>query len=90
MQEISILFNRVLVKKLDERFLESEILLLTDEEEPLMGEVLVLGDGRDPKTGKVHPFDVKIGDKVMFSAHVGEKLPQGLLMREDDILGIIE
>ena len=85
---LKISFSRILVKLVDTPK-NTEIYLPTDENECLLGEVLAVGDGRNPKSGKIVPMDVVVGDTVMFSAHIGEKLEQGLLFNESDVLAIV-
>ena len=81
-------FSRILVK-LVEKSKTTDIYLPDDENECLLGEILAVGDGRHPKSGKIIPMDVEVGDTVMFAAHVGEKLEQGLLMNQDDVLAVV-
>ena len=81
-------FSRLLVDVLENKP-TSEIYMPVDEQECLIGKVIAVGDGRHPDSGKIIPMDVELDDVVMFSAHVGEKLEQGLLMNESDVLGIV-
>jgi chaperonin GroES len=66
----------------------------TAKDKPKRGKVISLGEGRLLRDGTRAPFQVKVGDRVVFSAYAGEELKvddrELLLMREDDILAIIE
>ena len=90
------LHDRVLVK----RFVEEEkskggiIIPDTAKEKPIQGEVIAAGTGRVTEDGKVRPLEVKKGDKVLFGKYSGTEIKiEGedyLMMREEDILGIIQ
>ncbi|HOJ14255.1 MAG TPA: co-chaperone GroES, partial [Deltaproteobacteria bacterium] len=66
----------------------------TAKEKPQMGEVIAAGPGRKNEEGKVFPLDVKKGDKVLFSKYAGNEIKiegvEYLIMREEDILGIVK
>jgi len=59
-----------------------------------MGEVVAVGKGRIKEDGSVQPLDVKVGDKILFSKYAGTEVKlngsEYLIMREDDVLGILE
>jgi chaperonin GroES len=90
------LHDRVLVK----RFLEEEkskggiIIPDTAKEKPIQGEIIAVGTGRVTDDGKVRPLEVKRGDKVLFGKYSGTEIKiegeEFLMMREEDILGIIQ
>ena len=90
------LHDRVLVK----RFLEEEKskggIYIPDsaKEKPIQGEVIAAGTGRVTEDGKVRPLEVKKGDKILFGKYSGTEIKiEGedfLMMREEDILGIIQ
>jgi chaperonin GroES len=90
------LHDRVLVK----RFLEEEkskggiIIPDTAKEKPIQGEIIAVGTGRVAEDGKVRPLEVKKGDKILFGKYSGTEIKiEGddfLMMREEDILGIIQ
>jgi chaperonin GroES len=90
------LHDRVLVK----RFVEEEkskggiIIPDTAKEKPIQGEVIAAGTGRVTEDGKVRPLEVKKGDKVLFGKYSGTEIKidgeDFLMMREEDILGIIQ
>jgi chaperonin GroES len=89
------LHDRVLVR----RFLEEErskggiYIPDTAKEKPIQGEVIAVGQGRISEEGKVQPLDVKKGDRVLFGKYAGTEIKiEGedfLMMREEDILGVL-
>jgi chaperonin GroES len=90
------LFDRVLVKRSDEPTKTKSGLFLpeTAKEKPSEGVVLAVGNGRVADDGKVTPLTVKVGDKVIFGKYSGTEIKvdgeDRLIMREDDILGIVD
>ncbi|HEY7712219.1 MAG TPA: co-chaperone GroES [Candidatus Entotheonella sp.] len=91
------LHDRILVKRLDETAEQSVggiIIPDTAKEKPQQAEVLACGDGRITEDGKVQPMDVKAGDKVVFSKYAGTEVKidgdELLVIREDDVLGVLE
>jgi chaperonin GroES len=89
------LSDRVLVKPLDEKEVKKGGIIIPDtaKEKPQEGEVVALGTGKLDESGKKIDFTVKKGDKVLISKYGGTEIKiEGenyLIMREDDILGII-
>jgi chaperonin GroES len=87
--------DRVLVKPLEEGEVKKGGIIIPDtaKEKPQEGEVVALGTGKIDDEGKRQEFTVKKGDKVLISKYGGTEIKidgQGyLIMREDDILGII-
>src|SRR5687767_8180742 len=87
--------DRVLVKPLEETEVKKGGIIIPDtaKEKPQEGEVVALGTGKLDDDGKRQEFTVKKGDKVLISKYGGTEIKiegQGyLIMREDDILGII-
>jgi chaperonin GroES len=65
-------------------------------EKPQEGEILAVGQGKRLEDGKIFPLDVKVGDLVLFGKYSGSEVPvkiEGedvLIMREDEILGVVE
>ena len=63
-------------------------------EKPAQGEVLAAGKGKILESGDVRPLDVKVGDKVLFGKYSGTEVKvdgeELLVMREEDIMGVIE
>lgn len=90
------LHDRVLVKRAEEAEQKSAGGLFipdTAKEKPQRGEVIAVGDGKKDDDGKRIPMDVKKGDIVLFGKYAGSEIKvdgeEFLIMREDDILGII-
>jgi chaperonin GroES len=88
--------DRILVKRLEEKEVEKGGIIIPDtaKEKPQEGEIMAVGSGKVLEDGKRQPLEVKIGDKVLFSKYAGTEVnvndDELLMMREDDILGIIE
>ena len=89
------LADRVIVKPIEASESKKGGIIIPDtaKEKPQEGEVVALGTGKRDDDGKVIPFTVKKGDKVLISKYGGTEIKiEGdmyLIMREDDILGII-
>jgi chaperonin GroES len=89
------LADRVLVKPLEAVETKKGGIIIPDahKEKPQEGEIVALGTGKRDEDGKVIPFSVKKGDKVLISKYGGTEIKvEGetyLIMREDDILGIL-
>ena len=91
------LHDRVLVKRLDPKDETSPggiIIPETAKEKPQEGEVVAVGNGKILEGGNVQPMNVKPGDKILFGKYAGTDVKiddqEYLIMREDDILGILE
>ena len=90
------LHDRILVQRLDEEEKTSGGIIIPDsaKEKPQVGKVLAVGNGKIAEDGKVTPLDVKKGDKVLFSKYSGSEVPvdgeEALIIREDDVLAILE
>jgi len=90
------LHDRVIVRRLDEEEKSSGGIIIPDsaKEKPVQGEVIATGKGKSLESGEVRPLDVKGGDIVIFSTYAGTEIKLDgetfLMMREDDILGVIE
>ena len=88
--------DRVLVRRVeaDERTPGGIIIPDTAKEKPIEGEVLAVGPGGRDEAGRVQPLDVKAGDRVLFGKWSGTEVVIGgedrLIMKEADILGVIE
>lgn len=89
------LSDRVLVKPLEEKETKKGGIIIPDtaKEKPQEGEIVALGTGKLDEEGKKIEFTVKKGDKVLISKYGGTEIKidgeNYLIMREDDILGII-
>jgi chaperonin GroES len=94
--QIRPLHDRVVVKRLeDERTTPGGIVIPdTAAEKPIQGKVIAVGKGKILENGEVRHLDVKVGDKVLFAKYGGTEVKLGneeyVVMREDDIMGIIE
>jgi chaperonin GroES len=67
----------------------------TAKDKPQKGKVIAVGEGRLTKDGKRRPLQVKVGDSVLFTSYAGDEFKLNgdkkvLLMREDDILAVVE
>jgi chaperonin GroES len=88
--------DRIIVKRLEEETVTAGGILIPDtaKEKPQRGEIVAVGKGKVTEEGKVLPIDVKVGDKVLFGKYAGTEIKMEgqdyLIMREDDILGVIE
>ncbi|MDO3378022.1 co-chaperone GroES [Geoalkalibacter halelectricus] len=90
------LHDRIIVERLEEETKTAGGLIIPDtaKEKPQQGQVVAVGHGKKTEDGKVLPLDVKVGDKVLFGKYAGTEIKiegkEYLMMREDDILGVIE
>ncbi len=90
------LHDRVVVKRLEEERKTASGIVIPDTaaEKPDTGEVLAVGNGKILEDGKTRPVDVKVGDKVLFGKYSGQTVKvdgvELLVMREDDIMGVLE
>ncbi|MBI5440426.1 MAG: co-chaperone GroES [Deltaproteobacteria bacterium] len=88
--------DRLIVKRLDEEQKTAGGIIIPDtaKEKPQKGEIVAVGPGKRSDDGKLLPLDVKAGDKVLFAKYAGTEIKvegeELLMMREDDILGVIE
>ena len=94
--KIKPLNDRILVKRLEEEAKTKGGIIIPDsaKEKPAQGEVIAVGDGKINDDGKRMALQVKTGDRVLFAKYAGTEVKisdeEHLVMREDDILGIIE
>ena len=88
--------DRLIVKRIDEEETTAGGIIIPDtaKEKPQEGKVIAVGKGKIGDDGKVQPLDVKKGDKVLFSKYAGTEIniegEEHLIIREDDILGVVE
>tara|TARA_B100000965_G_scaffold401459_1_gene425335 strand:- start:2618 stop:2911 length:294 start_codon:yes stop_codon:yes gene_type:complete len=93
--KITPLGDRLLVKLIEETEQMKGGIIIPDsaKEKPQEAEIIALGTGRKDEAGKALPFEVKVGDKVLISKYGGTEVKvedqKFLLLREDDVLGII-
>ena len=90
------LHDRVLVRREEEETTSAGGIVLPGSaaEKPSRGEVIAAGNGKIQENGDVRPLDVKVGDRVLFGKYSGTEVKvdgeELLMMREDDIMGVIE
>ena len=90
------LHDRVVVRRIEEDMKTAGGIIIPDtaKEKPMQGEIIAAGPGACDESGKLVPLDVKRGDKVLFGKWSGTEVKidgeELLIMREDEILGIIE
>ena len=90
------LHDRVVVRRIDaeEKTKGGIIIPDTAKEKPQQGKVIAVGKGRIEKDGKITPLDVKANDTVLFGKYAGQtvrvKGDELLVMREEDIMGVVE
>jgi chaperonin GroES len=88
--------DRVIVKRVKEEEKTKGGIIIPDsaKEKPIEGEVIAVGNGKVQEDGKVRPLDIKAGDRVLFGKYAGTEVKiegeEHLILREDDILGVIE
>ena len=90
------LHDRVVVRRVEDERTSPGGIVIPDSatEKPMQGEVLAVGNGKILDNGEQQGLDVKVGDKVLFGKYSGTEVKvdgeEVLVMREDDIMGIIE
>jgi chaperonin GroES len=90
------LHDRIIVKRLEEEEKTKGGIIIPDtaKEKPIEGKVIAVGAGRLKKDGKKIPMEVKKGDRVLFAKYAGTEVKidgeEHLMMKEDDVLAIIE
>ena len=90
------LHDRVVVRRLEEEKMSPGGIVIPDSatEKPIQGEVIAVGNGKILDSGEVRGLDVKAGDRILFGKYSGTEVKidneELLVMREDDIMGVIE
>ena len=90
------LHDRVVVRRMEEERTTAGGIVIPDSatEKPIQGEVIAVGRGKIMDNGEVRPLDVKVGDRVLFGKYSGTEVKLDgkdfLVMREDDIMGVVE
>lgn len=90
------LSDRILVQRVEEDVKTKGGIIIPDtaKEKPVEGKVVATGKGRMGEDGKLLPMDIKVGDRVLFSKYGGTDVKidgtDYLILRQDDVLGIIE
>jgi chaperonin GroES len=88
--------DRVLVKRVAEEEKTKGGIIIPDtaKEKPIEGEVVAVGNGKVLEDGKVRPLDIKAGDRILFGKYSGTEIKvegvEHLILREEEILGVIE
>lgn len=90
------LHDRVIVKRMEEERVSTGGIVIPDSaaEKPIRGEIVAVGNGKILESGEKRELDVKAGDKVLFGKYSGTEVKvdgeELLVMREDDIMAVIE
>jgi chaperonin GroES len=90
------LHDRILAERLEEKEVRKGGIIIPDtaKEKPQEGKVIAVGNGKVSDDGKKIPLDVKAGDKILFGKYSGSEVKldekEYLIMREDDVLAILE
>ena len=90
------LHDRVILKRMEEETTSPGGIVIPDSaaEKPVRGEIVAAGNGKRLDSGEVIPLDVKVGDTVLFGKYSGTEVKANgqdlLVMREEDIMGVIE
>jgi chaperonin GroES len=90
------LYDRILVKRVEEEQKTAGGLFIPDtaKEKPQQGVVVSTGNGKIQEDGSLRKLDVKAGDKILFAKYSGNEIKiegeEHLILREDDILGVLE
>lgn len=90
------LSDRILVERIEEDKKTKGGIIIPDtaKEKPAQGKIIATGNGRLGEDGKLLPMDVKVGDLVLFSKYGGTEVKidgiDYLIMRQDDVLGVVE
>ena len=88
--------DRLLIQRIEEEEKTKGGIIIPDtaKEKPQEGKVVAAGKGKVSEDGKVQPLDVKKGDRILFSKYAGTEVniegEEHLIIREDDVLGVIE
>jgi chaperonin GroES len=88
--------DRIIVKRVEEEEKTKGGIIIPDtaKEKPLEGKVIAVGNGKILEDGKVRPLDIKAGDRILFSKYAGTEVKiegeEHLILREEDVLGVIE
>jgi chaperonin GroES len=88
--------DRIIVKRIEEEEKTKGGIIIPDtaKEKPMEGEVIAVGKGKILENGKKQPLEVKAGDRILFGKYAGTEVKidgvEHLIMREEDVLGIIE
>jgi chaperonin GroES len=90
------LHDRVLIRRVEQEQKTAGGIIIPDtaKEKPMEGEIVAAGPGARSEDGKIHPLDVKVGDRVLFGKWSGTEIKldgeELIIMKESDIMGVIE
>ena len=90
------LYDRIVVKRIDEQETTRNGIVIPDsaQEKPQEGEVMAIGKGKRLEDGKMVALNVKAGDRILFGKYSGNEVKldgiEYIIMREDDVLGILD
>lgn len=90
------LYDRILVERVESEEVTKGGIILPDsaKEKPQQGKIIAVGHGRRLEDGKVIPLELKAGDVVLFGKYSGSEIKiegvEYLIMKEDDVLGLVE
>ena len=96
MRKLKPLLDRILVKRLEEKEAKKGGIIIPDtaKEKPQEAEVIAVGPGKVTDDGTRQPMGVKVGDKILFGKYSGSEVKlddeEYLIMREEDVLGILQ
>ncbi len=95
MMKIRPLHDRVVVERIEEERMSAGGIVIPDTaaEKPDQGKVIAVGNGKILEDGKIRPLDLKVGDRILFGKYSGSTVKiegtEYLVMREDDIMGVV-
>ena len=90
------LYDRIVVRRLEEESTSAGGIVIPDtaKEKPSRGEVIAIGAGKLLDTGDLRPVGVKVGEQILFGKYAGTEVNIAgedlVVMREDDVMGVIE
>ncbi|MEI7449700.1 MAG: co-chaperone GroES [Desulfomonile sp.] len=90
------LHDRVLVERVESEEVTKGGIILPDtaKEKPQQGKIIAVGTGKRTEEGKIIPLELKVGDTILFGKYSGSEIKiegtEYLIMKEDDVLGLVE
>ncbi|MGB9616669.1 MAG: co-chaperone GroES [Desulfomonilaceae bacterium] len=90
------LHDRILVERVESEEVTKGGIILPDtaKEKPQQGKVIAVGNGKKTEDGKLIPLEIKVGDMILFGKYSGSEIKiegnEYLIMKEDDVLGVVE
>lgn len=90
------LHDRIIVERIEEEAKTAGGLIIPDtaKEKPQQGKIIAVGKGKVTEDGKILGMDVKVGDRILFGKYSGTEIKlegkEFLMMREEDVLGVVE